>query len=133
MRSQETSKGRHQLAKWLRGFALSSGLDLELLVVSCLQYRQEEGKDKTAQRTLEFSGLVAESKTEESRASLVVQWIRIHQPMQGTQVRALVWEDPTCLGAAQPMHPKYCPYTLAPMLCNLSSHYSEKCTHHNEE
>ena len=83
------------MAKWLRGFALSGGLDLELLVVSCLQYRQEEGKEKTAQRTLEFSGLVAESKTEESRAFLVVQWIRIHQPMQGTQVRALVWEDPT--------------------------------------
>ena len=86
MRSHETSKGRLQLAKWRRGFALSGGLDLELLVVSCLQYRQEEGKEKTPQRTLEFSGLVAKSKTEESRASLVVQWIRIQQPMQGTQV-----------------------------------------------
>ena len=28
-------------------------------------------------------------------ASLVAQWLRIRQPMQGTQVRALVWEDPT--------------------------------------
>ena len=25
---------------------------------------------------------------------LVVQWLRIHLPMQGTQVRALVQEDP---------------------------------------
>ena len=29
--------------------------------------------------------------------SLVAQWLRICLPMQGTQVRALVWEDPTCL------------------------------------
>ena len=28
-------------------------------------------------------------------ASLVVQWLRICLPMQGTWVRALVWEDPT--------------------------------------
>ena len=35
-------------------------------------------------------------------ASLVVQWLRICLPMQGTQVRALVWEDPTCRGATGP-------------------------------
>ena len=29
-------------------------------------------------------------------ASLVAQWLRICLPMQGTRVRALVWEDPTC-------------------------------------
>ena len=28
--------------------------------------------------------------------SLVVQCLRIHLPMQGTQVRSLVQEDPTC-------------------------------------
>ncbi|XP_067569199.1 serine/threonine-protein kinase Nek5 isoform X3 [Pseudorca crassidens] len=33
-------------------------------------------------------------------ASLVVQWLRVRLPMQGTQVRAPVWEDPTCRGAA---------------------------------
>ena len=36
-------------------------------------------------------------------ASLVVQWLRIHLPMQGTRVRALVWEDPTCRGATGPV------------------------------
>ncbi|KAJ8797069.1 hypothetical protein J1605_001879 [Eschrichtius robustus] len=36
-------------------------------------------------------------------ASLVAQWLRIHLPMQGTQVRALVWEDPTCHGATKPI------------------------------
>ena len=36
-------------------------------------------------------------------ASLVAQWFRIHLPIQGTQVRALVWEDPTCHGATKPV------------------------------
>ena len=36
-------------------------------------------------------------------ASLVAQWLRICLPMQGTRVRALVWEDPTCHGAAGPV------------------------------
>ena len=36
-------------------------------------------------------------------ASLVAQWLRIHMPMQGTWVRALVQEDPTCCGAAKPV------------------------------
>ena len=36
-------------------------------------------------------------------ASLAAQWLRICLPMQGTRVRALVREDPTCRGAAKPM------------------------------
>ena len=39
--------------------------------------------------------------------SLVVQWMRIHLPVQGTQVRSLVREDFTCLGATQPVHRNY--------------------------
>ena len=38
-----------------------------------------------------------------SWASLVAQWLRICLLMQGTRVRALVWEDPTCHGAAGPV------------------------------
>ena len=41
------------------------------------------------------------------RASLVVQWLRICLPMQGTWVRALVWEDPTCRGATRPVSHNY--------------------------
>ena len=37
------------------------------------------------------------------RVSLVAQWLRICLPMQGTRVRALVWEDPTCHGATGPV------------------------------
>ena len=40
-------------------------------------------------------------------ASLVEQQLRILLPMQGTRVRALVWEDPTCRGATKPVHDNY--------------------------
>ena len=43
--------------------------------------------------------------------SLVVQWLRIRLPMQGTWVRALVREDPTCHGATNP-----CATTTEPVL-----------------
>ena len=36
-------------------------------------------------------------------ASLVAQWLGIQLPMQGTQVRALLQEDPTCRGATKPL------------------------------
>ena len=36
-------------------------------------------------------------------ASLLAQWLRICLLMQETRVRALVWEDPTCRGAAGPV------------------------------
>ena len=37
------------------------------------------------------------------RASLVAHWLGVRLPMQGTRVRAPVWEDPTCRGAAGPV------------------------------
>ena len=40
-------------------------------------------------------------------ASLVAQWLRICLPMQGTRVRAPVWEDPTCREAARPVSHNY--------------------------
>ena len=40
-------------------------------------------------------------------ASLEAQWLRIRLPMQGTRVRALVWEDPTCRGATKPVRHNY--------------------------
>ena len=39
--------------------------------------------------------------------SLVVQWLRVRLPMQGTGVRALVQEDPTCHGATKPVCHNY--------------------------
>ena len=39
--------------------------------------------------------------------SLVVQWLRIRLPMQGTLVRSLIQEDPTCYGAIKPVRHNY--------------------------
>ena len=47
-------------------------------------------------------------------ASLVAQWLRIRLPMQGTWVRALVREDPTCCGAAKPVCHNYRACALEP-------------------
>ena len=46
-------------------------------------------------------------KKNEIGASLVAQWLRICLSMQGTWVRALVWEDPTCHGATRPVSHNY--------------------------
>ena len=46
-------------------------------------------------------------RNEKGGASLAAQWLRICLPMQGTRVRALVWEDPTCRGATRPMSHSY--------------------------
>ena len=40
-------------------------------------------------------------------ASLLAQWLRICLRRQGTRVRALVREDPTCRGATKPMRHNY--------------------------
>ena len=85
--------------------------------------------------------------------SPVVQWLRIRLPTQGTQVRALVREDPTCRGATKPVRHNYwsCalepmshnywahvpqllkPARLEPVLRNKRSHRSEKPAHRNEQ
>ena len=39
--------------------------------------------------------------------SLTAQWLRIRLPMQGTQIRSLVWENPTCRGAANSVSHNY--------------------------
>ena len=49
------------------------------------------------------------------RASPVAQWLRIRLPMQGTWVRALAREDPTCRGTAEPVrHNYWSPRTWSP-------------------
>ena len=47
------------------------------------------------------------SQTLEKGTSLVAQWLRICLPIQGTRVRSLVWEDPTCHIATKPMCHNY--------------------------
>ena len=75
------------------------------------------------------------------RASLVAQWIRICLPMQRTQFRSLVLEDPTCRRATKPVCHNYWAYVpqllkpacLKPVLHNKRSHHNEKPAHRNKE
>ena len=46
-----------------------------------------------------------------SGGSLVVQQLRIHLPVQGTWVRSLVQEDPTCCRATKPVCHSYWSHT----------------------
>ena len=46
-------------------------------------------------------------KKGESGTSLVAQWLGVCLPMQGTRVRSLVREDPTCRGADKPVRHNY--------------------------
>ena len=57
-----------------------------------------------------YQGLInwIDVKKIEIRIFLVVQWLRICLPMQGTQVRSLVLEDPTCHRATKPGPHNYC-------------------------
>ena len=48
----------------------------------------------------------------------MAQWLRIHLPMQGTQVWSLVWEDPTCCRAPKPMCHNYWACALEPVCHN---------------
>ena len=51
----------------------------------------------------------------QARASLVVQWLRIHLPMQGTRVQALVRQGPTCHKATKPVSRNCWACTLEPV------------------
>ena len=57
-----------------------------------------------------MSTYTSKKKNEKKRdrwASLVAQWLGVRLPMQGTQVRALVQEDPTCRRATRPVRHNY--------------------------
>ena len=66
--------------------------------------------------------------------------------MQGTRVRALVWDDPTCRGATKPVRHNYWACALEPTSHNYWAHVLQllkavslepvlrnKRTHHNEK
>ena len=63
----------------------------------------------------------------------MAQWLRVSLPMQGTRVRALVWEDPTCCGATGPGATTTEPACLEPVLRNKRGRDSERPAHRDEE
>ena len=66
------------------------------------------------------------------KACPVAQWRRIHLPLQETQVRSLVREDPTCRGATEPVRQNYAARALEPGSRSKRSHHNERPTHLNE-
>ena len=62
--------------------------------------------------------------------TVVVQWLRIHLPMQGTHVWSLVRENSTCHRATKPVHPNYwIPGILESMLHSKRRRHSERPAH----
>ena len=67
----------------------------------------------------------------QGRTTMVAQWLRNLLPMEGTQVRSYMWEDPTWGGAAKPLHHNFwSPCALEPVLHKKRSHHNEKLTPH---
>ena len=67
------------------------------------------------------------SEIEKSWTSLVVQWLRICLAMQGTWVQSLAPEDPTHLGATNPVcHYYWSWHALERVLCNKMRSLSPK-------
>ena len=64
------------------------------------KYRKNTHNSIVRKQTTQF-------KNGQKGTSLVAQWLRIHLPMWGTWVRALVQEDPTCCGATKPVRHNY--------------------------
>ena len=72
-------------------------------------------------------------KYQKAGPSLVIQWMRICLPVQGTWVRSLVQEDSTCYGAIKPVCHNYWAGTLEPALYNKRSHFSENSVQFSKE
>ena len=66
----------------------------------------------------EVSGQTEEYKVRQEGSSLVVWWLRIRLPMQGTRVQSLVWEDSTAMEELNLLAVTTEPTHLEPMLCN---------------
>ena len=80
---------------------------MKLIQVVLLQKKWNQWTEKShKENSRDFLG-GAVVKNPPAGVSLVAQWLRIRLPMQGTWVRALVREDPTCHGATKPVGHNY--------------------------
>ena len=64
-----------------------------------------------------------------SLTSLVVQWLRIHLPMQGICVQSLLWEIQRAMRQLSPCTRTAEPSSLELVPCNKRSHHSENPAH----
>ena len=63
----------------------------------------------------------------------MVQWLRIHLPMQGIWVWSLIQEDSTCHRVAKPVSCNYwSPHIIEPEFCNKRGHHNEEPMHYSQ-
>ena len=79
------------------------------------------GRETSSMGQEQDANIQIKFRDSQGRASLVVQWLRIHLPIQRIQVRSLVQEDATCRGATKPVGHSYWVGTLEPILRNMRS------------
>ena len=66
--------------------------------------------------------LIFKKKKALHRTSQVVQWLRIHLPMQRAWVQSLVWADFMCHGATNLVYHNYWAHALEPVSPNYWAH-----------
>ena len=96
-----------KLLELINEFGKVAGYNINAQKSLAFLYSNDEKSEREIKETLPFTTATKRIKYLGIGASLVVQWLRICLPMQGTRVRALVWEDPTCRGATSPMSHNY--------------------------
>ena len=62
----------------------------------------------------------------------MVWWLRVHQPVQETQVPSLIWKVHTFPLSNKASAHNYCACALEPVLSNKRSHSNEKTAYHNK-
>ena len=83
------------------------GGDINIEVIGTCRYFKLRGRMRSSRERVwrkerkwpwggSMSGRRGGIKKRDCGAALVAQWLGIRLPVQGTRVRALVWEDPTC-------------------------------------
>ena len=95
--------------KQRRKHSITHSIDTKILkkiLANRSQQHIKKGLHTVTRWNLSQEGKV-QSKKEKKRDFPVAQWLRIHLPMQETQVRSLVREDSTCRRATKPMCHSY--------------------------
>ncbi|KAJ8788993.1 hypothetical protein J1605_022399 [Eschrichtius robustus] len=69
--------------------------------------KEEIQQEPCATNKYTFQSTLSSVENRQGGTSLVAQWLRIRLPLQGTRVRALVRENPTCCRATKPVCHNY--------------------------
>lgn len=93
---EETAYTRKCREEWER----MMNLGMILYTICRAQYKMRIGRS-----------LIKNYEEFQDRTSLLVQWVRVCLPMQGTRIRFLVWEDPNFSWRLSS-----CPTTTGPVL-----------------